>query len=85
MTNVIKYDFVKKHKISEHVAYQWVDALDGKTNLYDSRVKTNIEHFSFPAFLLDQKGNRVKVELFFGLDSFKKIYEELTTNDVDGE
>ena len=78
MTNVIKYDFVKKHKISEHVTYQWVDALDGKTNLYDSRVKTNTEHFSFPAFLLDQKGNRVKVELFFGLDNFKKIYEELT-------
>lgn len=78
MTNVIKYDFVKKHKISEHVTYQWVDALNGKTNLYDSRVKTNTEHFSFPAYLLDQKGNRVKVELFFGLDSFKKIYEELT-------
>ena len=85
MTNIINVDFKNKCKIAEHVTYQWVDALDGKTNLYDSRVKTNTEHFSFPAFLLDQKGNRVKVELFFGLDSFKKIYEELTIDDVTGE
>ena len=78
MTNVIKYDFVKKHKISEHVTYQWVDALDGKIHSYDSRVKTNLEHFSLPIFILDQKQNRAKLNLFFSLESFKTIYKELT-------
>ena len=78
MTNVIKYDFVKKHKISEHVTYQWVDALDGKTHSYDSRVKTNLEHFSLPIFILDHKQNRAKLNLFFSLESFKTICKELT-------
>ena len=78
MTNVIKYDFVKKHKIAEHTTYQWVDALDGKIHSYDSRVKTNLEHFSLPIFIIDQKQNRAKLNLFFSLESFKTIYKELT-------
>ena len=78
MTNIINVDFKNKCKIAEHTIYQWVDALDGKIHSYDSRIKTNLEHFSLPIFILDQKQNRVKLNLFFSLESFKTIYKELT-------
>ena len=78
MTNIINVDFKNKTKIAEHTTYQWVDALDGKIHSYDSRVKTNLEHFSLPIFILDQKQNRAKLNLFFSLESFKTIYKELT-------
>lgn len=55
----------------------WLDVLTGKVHHYDSRRKDNVEHFSMPCYLFDQKRNSVNLDLFFSLDSFKSICKDL--------
>ena len=77
MTNIIKVDFKTKQKMEEHHEYDWLDVLTGKVHHYDSRRKDNVEHFSMPCYLFDQKRNSVNLDLFFSLESFKSICKDL--------